>query len=165
MNEEINTITVTVTPDSADEIKQHHRAAMDSMGQSVSHVSQAGLLLVKEREDRRGSFASWVEEALPFTRKTAYTYMKIGVAVEAGELDLENLTSIRQALKLLPGESTPTTRTRDKRFDSIPNLCLKIEQAFNEAVSSRPVESWSQDERDTLTRSLNSVIGLRDQIS
>jgi hypothetical protein len=146
MNEEINTITVTVTPDSADEIKQHHRAAMDSMGQSVSHVSQAGLLLVKEREDRRGSFASWVEEALPFTRKTAYT-------------------SIRQALKLLPGESTPTTRTRDKRFDSIPNLCLKIEQAFNEAVSSRPVESWSQDERDTLTRSLNSVIGLRDQIS
>ena len=165
MNEEINTITVTVIPDSCNEIKQHHRAAMDSMGQSVSHVSQAGLLLVKEREARRGSFAAWVEESLPFTRKTAYTYMRIGMAVEAGKLDLENLTSIRQALKLLPGESTPTPKTRDKRFDSIPNLCLKIEQAFNEAISSRPIETWSLDERETLIRSLDTVIGLRDQIN
>lgn len=161
MNEE--TITATIVQTAATEIKEHHEAAMANMGQSVSHVAQAGILLVKERDSRHGEFAQWVEDNLPFTRKTAYQYMKIGEAVTAGKLDLENLTSVRQALRLLPSEST-ATRTRDRRFDSIPNLCLKIEQAFTDAIDERPITSWSPDEKETLIRSLNSVLALRDQL-
>lgn len=163
MNEE--TITVTVITDSADEIRECHSMAVESMGKSVGHVAQAGILLINERDLRTGGFATWVEENLPFTRKTAYQYMKIGAAVDSGKLDLSTLTSVRQALKLLPNDSESSTRSKDKRMDSIPNLCLKIEQAFTEAVSSRPVSGWSVDEKETLLRSLDGILSIKEQLS
>ena len=133
---------------------------MSKMGDTLRDIGQAGLLLAEERDKRRGSFSQWVQDNLPFTRKTAYAYIKVGKLVEAG-MSLDNFSSMRQAiLSMKPDreESEEKPRERDKRVESIPSLCMKIEKALDDASETSPVDEWGDDQVRAIIRALESLL-------
>ena len=147
----------------AQKIIQHHNNAINAAVNTVREAAKAGDLLVKEGEERKGSFSKWVEDEMPFARKTAYQYIKIAKSVTAGLINLEEATSIRDALRLCnkaEGKDSEPKRAKDKRVETIPSLCSKIENAFSAASKERDVSSWSSDEVSALRRSLQPVVDI-----
>jgi len=169
----MSTITVDakIVDTNVNKIRAYHENAMRSMTDSIKDVAQAGLLLAEERDSRRGSFSTWVEENLPFTRKTAYKYIKVGQLVEAG-LNLEDYDSVRQALLTLKTNEKgeiEEKKVKDKRVESIPGLCLKIEKALDDAQEESPIHSWDEGQVRAIIRALESLIerktSLQDHLS
>ena len=163
----MSTITVEakIVDNNVNRIRTYHENAMRSMTDSIKDVAQAGIILAEERDKRRGSFSQWVEENLPFTRKTAYKYIKVGQLVESG-LNLEDYNSVRQALLTLKTTDGAETRerVRDKRVESIPGLCMKIERAFEQAESERPVTNWDESQVRAVIRALESLISRKETL-
>ena len=147
----------------AQRIIQHHHNAINAAVNTVREAAKAGDLLVKEGEDRKGSFSKWVEDEMPFARKTAYQYIKIAKNVTAGLINLEEATSIRDALRLCnkaEGKEEEPKRAKDKRVETIPSLCTKIETAFSAATKEKAVKGWSSDEVDALCRTLQPIVDI-----
>jgi hypothetical protein len=155
------TVDATIINNNVNRILAYHESAVNSMTDSIKDVAQAGFLLRDERDARKGSFNKWVEENLPFTRKTAYKYIKMAGLVEAG-LNLEDFDSVRQALLTLKtnekGELEEKERPKDKRVESIPGLCMKIEKALDDAAEKSPVDSWGDDQVRAIIRALESLL-------
>lgn len=154
------TIDAKIIDTNVNRICAYHESAMRSMGDSLKDIGQAGLILAEERDKNRGSFSQWVQDNLPFTRKTAYAYIKVGKLVEAG-MSLENFSSMRQAIlsmKPEPEEGDEAPRERDRRVESIPSLCMKIERAFDEAEEASPISSWDEGQIRAVIRALDSLL-------
>jgi hypothetical protein len=158
--EEASPVTVIVNLDPAEEIRNAHQAGIRSMSNSLVHFTKAGEILTKVREEVE-DFSKWCKENLEFNRKTAYQYLKLFELNKSGALDLDSgkYTSIRQCLGIdHDGEKSTYSRSADQRFESIPGLCSKIEQYWKKACKSKPVTSWSDDERRLLANSIKPLM-------
>jgi hypothetical protein len=153
------TVDAKIVDNNVNRILAYHDNAMKSMSDSIKDVAQAGLLLAEERDSRRGTFSTWVEESFPFSRKTAYKYIKVGQLVEAG-LNLEDYDSVRQALLSLKTneKSEIEEKVKDKRVESIPSLCMKIEKALDDAEEEIPVNHWDEGQVRAIIRALESLL-------
>jgi hypothetical protein len=139
----------------------HHNNAVGLAINTVKEAAKAGDLLVKERDARSGSFKTWVEEYLPFARKTAYQYIRIAENVTSGILNLADVSSIRGALKLCnTADGTEPKRAKDKRVETIPSLCARINAAYTGAKSDKPLHGWDDEEIDALRTSLKGIVDI-----
>ena len=163
---------ITLQPDETlVKIKESHRAGVDSLVGSLRHFAQAGYHL-REVKNSVSNFEDWVNKNLNFSKKTAYQYIKLQEKVEAG-LDLEDVnedgtpkfTSIRQCLGIDHDGEKSTYSRGDKRFESIPGLCTKIEQTWRGVVRARPLADWSPDERRVLAGSLQPILDIHNELN
>lgn len=145
----------------AEEIKTAHAEGMNAMKGSLSHFAKAGKILCIVQQEVE-SFPKWCEENLPFSRKTAYQYIRLNSLVESGQVCLESgkFTSLRQCLGIdHDGEkSTYQAKMTDKRFESIPSMAAKMEKFWQKGVSKRPVEDMTHDEKRALKKSLSPLV-------
>lgn len=152
--------TITLAPEeTASKILEAHQRGVDSMVGSLKHFAEAGLHL-KQIRNTVDNFEQWCKKNIPFSKKTAYQYITLHDKVEGG-LDLESgqFTSIRQCLGIdHDGEkSTYSEKRHDIRFESIPSLCIKIEQNFKSAIRAKPIDGWSEDEKRVLADALQPL--------
>lgn len=147
--------------DNLDLIIIHHNNAVGAAINTVKEAAKAGDLLVKERYSRTGSFKTWVETNLPFARKTAYQYIRIAENVTSGILNLAEVSSIRGALKLCnTADGAEPKRAKDKRVETIPSLCARINAAYAGAKSDKPLAGWDDDEVEALRTSLKGIVDI-----
>ena len=145
----------------AEKIKEAHQAGVDSFVGGLRHFAEAGAILTTVRDSEK-DFAGWCKDNLSFSRKTAYQYIQLAEKVQGGlDLDSGNFTSIRQVLAIdHDGENSTyqSKRTSDPRFESIPGLCSKLEQAYKEATRARPLTDWKDDEKRVLRGAMQPVV-------
>jgi hypothetical protein len=161
------TITLS-SEESAEKISNCHQAGKDSLINSLKHWSDAGyhLTVVRNTVD---DFSKWISENLGFSRKTAYQYIKLHEKVEQGLIDLDSgkFTSLRQCLGIdHDGENSTYSRPpSDKRFESIPGLCTKIEQTWRGVIRAKPLDGWSDDEKRVLANSLKPLLEIHNELN
>ena len=61
--------------------------------------------------------------------------------------------------------STYNNPASDKRFESIPGLCTKIEQTWRGVIRVRPLNAWSDDEKRVLSNSLQPLLDIHKELS
>jgi|GEM_PF-2364538 len=143
-----------------EEVREAHQAGLQSMSSSLVHFARAGEVLSQVRDEVE-DFKAWCKENLDFNRKTAYQYIKLHELKASGQLDLDSgkYTSLRQCLGIdHDGEKSTYSKSSDQRFESIPGLCSKIEQYWKKACKSKPVTSWTDDEKRLLANSMKPIM-------
>jgi Pyruvate/2-oxoacid:ferredoxin oxidoreductase delta subunit len=130
----LNSPSLLVVKDSADEINQLHEANCTHARQTIENAIRIGELLSMERAKRKyGEWLPWLEASIKFSRKTADNYQRI----YNQRSKLVNVINLTEAYRIsLPKES------KAKNRKVIKSKALTLHMFMGTCTMENPLPSW-----------------------
>lgn len=89
-----------------------HSDALSMLNNALGNAIEIGAILARVKREKRGGYDRWIEENLPFTTRTARTYVRMYEHRE--EIQEAGLSSLQDATRFLsgPAEAAPQDQAR-----------------------------------------------------
>jgi len=170
-----------VASDILDKLEQADQAASQAVayiGQRIRLCIDIGQALRTKKEQLgHGQFMDWFEASIEgsevakrmaFSHRTATRWMRLSEHHDAGHLDLESATGVRQAYVatgILPDPDHQPGGGQNANQQPRPLLMLTRTQTMLQSeLQRRPLNQWTKEERDTWADRLKPIVFFYQQL-
>lgn len=114
------------------EIRHLHEQFIDSLKRSLDYGMKIGELLTEQKADlNHGQFGIWIDENLPFSRRTAQNYMKI--FRERDQLKNATVSHLTEAYRVLEHTGEPDDKPNNLiLYEARKTACMVVDKEISD---------------------------------